>query len=244
MDSEETYCKNCSASTHSTYCSECGQRARVGAITIKETFGDLAASLFSLEAPIWRTLKLLFTNPGRLFREFLAGKRKQYYKPVTFFILTSFIYLLLRSWIDYDPFRDSTVVINDSGTSQNLTDARTFMITHIDKFLFVFVFSLGIFLKLFFYNQRRLAEFIAISFYLLGVYTLFVTLNMFYVQYIDDLQFLGMLAMWLYFILSMVSFFQKRKIVVVLKSFFVFFFAFLVYVFIAFGLSYLIVSFF
>ena len=37
---------------------------------------------FSVNAPLLVTLKYLCIHPGKLFREFIAGKRKTYYKPV------------------------------------------------------------------------------------------------------------------------------------------------------------------
>ena len=243
MESTGTYCRNCNATLNGPYCVKCGQRAKVDQITFRDTFDDLASSLFSLEAPLWRTIKLLFTKPGVLLRNYLNGQRKRYYKPVTFFILTTFIYLLLRNIIGFDPFSDTTIVAQDSSDSQLLTKARNFMLLNIDKLLFVFVFTLAIWLKLFFFKKRSLAEFIAISFYLLGVYTILVTLNMFYIQYLGEMQFLGMTAMWIYFVVAITGFFERRRFLVALKSVFVYLFAVLSYVTVAFGLSYLIVAF-
>ncbi|NOX46877.1 MAG: DUF3667 domain-containing protein [Chlorobi bacterium] len=46
---------------------------------------------FALEGPFWLTIKLLFVNPGKLFREYIAGKRKAYYKSVAFFFLIAML---------------------------------------------------------------------------------------------------------------------------------------------------------
>ncbi len=243
METETTYCKNCDAVIDGPFCKNCGQRTKVYKVSFRDTFDDLAASLFSIEAPLWKTIKLLFIKPGLILRDYLAGRRKRYYKPVTFFILTTFVYLLLRNLIGFDPFNDSTIVAEDSSASQLLTKARNFMLLNIDKLLFVFVFTLALWLKLFFYRKRSFAEFIAISFYLLGVYTILVTMNMFYIQYFGEMQFLGMLAMGVYFIYAMVSFFDRRLFLVAIKSVFVYLFAVLSYMIVAFGISYLIVAF-
>lgn len=242
---DQTYCKNCGAQLKGDYCSDCGQRASVHRITFKETFNDFIESVFSVNAPFFVTLRGLFIQPGKLFKEFLSGKRKTYYKPVAFFILTTVIYLLISSIIDFDPFQDTSVIAVDveKGTAvMNL--ARKYMLLNINKMLFIFVFTLGLFLKLFFFKKNTLAEFVAISFYLTAMYTIFTTLNMFYIQYVDSkLQALGILIMAAYFIYAMVSFVDKGKVWTAVKSIPTFLLAFFFYFFLAFGLSYLIVSF-
>lgn len=194
------------------------------------------------DGPLLKTLKLLIVNPGKLFKEYLAGKRKTYYRPVTFFVLISVVYLLIRALIDYDPFQNTTISVDDETPRQLLLAARDFMLQNIDKFLFVFVFSLGLMMKLFFYKNYSLVEYIAISFYLVGVYMMFGTVNMFYIQYVSsDFQFLAMLAMLLYFSYAMLTFIYGNKIWTVFKSIIALIIGIMFYGFSAFGISFLIV---
>jgi len=211
-------------------------------ISFKETFGDLIDAVFSVNAPLWYTFKLLFVNPGKLFREYLDGKRKSYYKPVGFFILMTVVYLIIRSLINYDPFANNTLNVKDETTGQLLTEARNFMLLNMDKFLFIFVFTLGIFMKLFFFRKNTFAEFLAIAFYHVGVFMFLVILNMFYIQYVDsNFQLMAILFMLGYFIYSLISFFQKNKVIVLFKSLPLYCIAFMSYGFSAFALSFLIV---
>jgi hypothetical protein len=235
-------CKNCEKKVQGNYCTSCGQKTSINEVTFKETFQDLSDAIFSIEAPLLTTLKMLVINPGKLFTEYLSGKRKTYYRPVTFFILMTVIYLLIRELINYDPFGSTILQVNDLTTSQLLTKARNFMLFNIDKLLFVFVFSLGLMMKLFFYNKKSLAEFFAISFFLMGIYTILTTLNMFYIRFIDNsFQGIHIVMMLLYFIYAMVSFFIKKKLLIIIKSVFTYVIAFFVYGFLAFGLSFLMV---
>lgn len=235
-------CKNCETKVNGNYCAACGQKTSVDKVTFKETIQDLLDAIFSVNAPLLTTLKISVINPGKLFSEYLKGKRKKYYRPVTFFILMTVIYLVIRGIINYDPFGSTILQVNDPTTSQLLTKARNFMLFNIDKLLFVFIFGMGLMLKLFFYKKNSLAEFLAISFFLMGTYTILTTLNMFYIRYIENsFQGINILIMLLYFIYSMVSFFKKRKVLVIIKSVFVFVLAFFFYGFIAFGLSFLMV---
>ena len=237
-----TVCKNCNHNIEGDYCSNCGQRTSIDQVTFKETFQDLVDAIFSLNGPLLTTLKMLVVNPGRMFNEYLAGRRKKYYKPVTFFILMTAIYLLIRWIINYDPNISTLLKVEDPYDSQILTNARSFMLLNIDKLLFAFVFSLGLLMKLFFFKKNSLAEFLAISFYLIGVYTVLTILNMFYIQYIDmTFQGIHLIAMLLYFIYAMVSLFKKNKVIVIIKSIFVYVLGFYFYGILAFGLSFIIV---
>ncbi|MCT8339080.1 DUF3667 domain-containing protein [Flavobacteriaceae bacterium TK19130] len=234
-------CKNCGASTIGNYCQECGQRTKLTRVSFSETFEDAADAMFTVQAPIWRTIKMLLVAPGRMLREYLGGKRKSYYKPVAFFILTTAVYLLLRSLIGFDPFQDSSITVEGQKVS-TLSQAREFMLININKLLFFFVATLALFMKLFFYKRYTLAEYIAVCFYLIGMYTIITTVNMFFIQFVNsELQYFALLLMWGYFIYASISFFQKPIVWVLLKSILVFFLALIGYMFLAFGLSYLIV---
>ncbi|MGB5437603.1 MAG: DUF3667 domain-containing protein [Maribacter sp.] len=239
------YCKNCGNLASGKYCQDCGQRTTVHRVTFRETFEDFIESVFTVNAPFFLTLKGLALNPGKLFADFLSGKRKTYYKPVAFFVLTTIVYLLIRSIIDFDPFQDSSVIaVDENQGTQLITLARNYMLLNINKLLFILVFTLAMFLKLFFYKIHSLSEFLVVSFYLTGVYTIFTTLNMFYIEYIDSkFQAWGILFMGAYFVFAMVSFINKKRIWVVLKSIPVFFLAYVFYMVLAFVFSYVIVSF-
>lgn len=242
MDNTTDFCRNCEQKSYGNYCSNCGQRTSANKVTFKETLKDLVDAFLSIDAPLLITLKMLVINPGRLFNEYLGGKRKKYYRPVTFFILMTVIYLVIREIIKYDPFGSNLLQVKDASASQLLSKSRNFMLLNIDKLLFVFVFSLGLVLKLFFFKKKSLAEFLAISFFLIGVYTILTIFNMFYIKFFDnEIQAIHIGVMLLYFIYSMVSFFKKEKAIVILKSVFVYVIAFNFYAFFAFGLSFIII---
>lgn len=231
-------CKNCESKVEGHYCSNCGQRTSVDKVSFKETFQDLANAFFSIDAPFYLTFKMLFFNPGKLFREFLDGKRKIYYKPVSFFILTTIVYLVIRSLIDYNPMTTAGVKVE----GHLLIEAGKYMVRNINNIMFVFVFSLGLFLKVFFYKKYSLAEYLAISFYLISVYTLLGMLSMFYLKYkAPNYKMIPMILFLLYLGYALISFFQKNKVVVAIKSLFVFLLSFASYSLLGFLLSLLIV---
>ena len=179
-----------------------------------------------------------------MLREYLQGKRKKYYKPISFFILTTVFYLFIRWSIDFDI--QGTVVSTQTAVEQmgqdNIVKARGFMFRNINNLLFFFVFSLSLSLKTFFYRKYTLSEYVAVAFYLVGFYSLLTTINIFYIKYINpQVQFIAILVMSVYFIYAMVRFFEKKPFWVAVKSFIAYSLAYLGYGFLAFGFSFLVV---
>jgi len=238
----KTYCKNCESELTDAYCQSCGQRTSVGTVTFKETFNDFFDTVFSVDAPFIKTLKLLFSNPGRLFRSYLGGQRKSFYKPVAFFILMTIAHVLIRSLLNFDPLAKVSSYQNGAVDTTLIVEAGRFMLKNINNILFLFVFSMAISLKIFFYKKYSLAEYVAVSFYLIGAYTVFTTVNLFFMKYSNsDIQYLGLLFMCLYFVFAAVSFFQKKKIFVAFKALLAYVASAILYVIFGLGLSFIIV---
>ena len=71
---------------------------------------------------------------------------------------------------------------------------------------------------------------------------MFATINIFYMKFINPkVQFLAILAMGVYFIYALISFFQLRPWWIGIKSVIAYLLAYIGYVFLAFNFSYLIV---
>lgn len=239
---KNTTCKNCETETISEYCPNCGQRTSIYKVTFSETLQDVINGMFSLDAPLWMTLKTLVVNPGKLFRDFLSGKRKTYYKPVSFFILTTIVFVITKALLNYDPMQNIAQAQHESINISLFNKAGVFMAENINNIIFTFVFSLAIMIKVFFYKSYSLAEYLAISFYLIGFYIIITTLMMFGLKFGNpQYKMLPFILMFLYVFYSLLSFFQKKNIITYLKIFFVYFFALMLYMILGYGISFLIV---
>lgn len=243
MDASNPYCRNCEQPTAGAFCPSCGQRTSVHKVTFRETLEDFNDAVFSVNAPFFRTIRALLVNPGGMFRDYLSGKRKSYYKPVSFFVLMTVLYLLFRSIMHFNPFEGNPIDETKVPDANHVSAAREYMLANINKMLFIFTFILGLMLKLFFYKRYSLAEFLAVSFYLIGAYTFFGLFNVLLVSIFgNSWQIFAILVMFLYFIYAMISFLQRPKLWIVVKGILAYVIAFLCYAILAFGLSYLIVK--
>jgi hypothetical protein len=86
----ESACLNCATPLVGRHCHQCGQAAHVHR-TLAAFFHDLLHGVFHFEGKIWRTLPLLAWNPGRLTREYIAGRRASYVSPIALFLFVVFL---------------------------------------------------------------------------------------------------------------------------------------------------------
>lgn len=243
---QPTHCLNCGTILISKFCHHCGQKASVGRITFTETLKRFLSSAFSIEGPFFKTVRLLLINPGKVFREFIQGKRKTYYKPIAFFILTTAIYLILRALIAYDPLEGQMGAVDQEGVPEAVLKSREasrFMVTNINNIMFFLVISIGLNLKLFFRKQYNLAEYTTIGFYVSGVYILFSTLVMFINKFTAlHLQSIQLLFLLLIIAYCSYSLFQRRRFGAFLKYLLVGLLSILLYIILGYGFSFLVVS--
>jgi Protein of unknown function (DUF3667) len=224
LDGNNTNCQNCGTAIQGNYCSQCGQATSTGRITFKETVTNFLRITFAFEGPLWLTIRLLITNPGKLFREYIGGKRKTYFKPVAFFILIAAIYLILRVWINFDPLEGiEDAFNNDQGNLAEIFTNSEFVIrlmevmrlmeSNINYQLLLLIFSIAISFKLFFSKKYNLAEYTSIGLYITGVYALVRIIAMFFNKFasveVDDFE---LMALFIFIFYCSFSLFQKKNL--------------------------------
>jgi len=90
-------CENCGAAVSGRYCGSCGQRREAPLHSLWHFTQVAAEDLTHADSRLWRTLGALLFRPGRLTREFLAGRRARYLPPVRLYLVLSVVFFLLAS---------------------------------------------------------------------------------------------------------------------------------------------------
>jgi hypothetical protein len=93
-------CRNCGADFAALeppplYCSQCGQDTTLHPPSLREFLHEFVGHYVALEGPLWRTLGLLLTRPGRLTQEYLAGRRRRYVLPLRLYLTASFLFFVI-----------------------------------------------------------------------------------------------------------------------------------------------------
>jgi Protein of unknown function (DUF3667) len=96
----QTTCRNCDSrlipAAH--FCSHCGQSAAPVRTTTLEIFHDWSEHYIGSHGALWRTLFTLLKSPGKLTRDYIAGKRTMYLKPIQLYFLAS---ILMFSFVGF-----------------------------------------------------------------------------------------------------------------------------------------------
>ena len=114
-------CPNCLVNYDSTFkfCPNCGQANKDLRLNFKYFVSEFLKGMFNLDSKIFRTLKLLFLKPGKLSKEFIAGKRKLYIPPIRMYLIGSLIYFTISSFFN-DPVTFSDEIKEDTDTTSNI----------------------------------------------------------------------------------------------------------------------------
>lgn len=88
-------CKNCGHSFNGKYCNQCGEKVRYEKDkSVPHLLDEGLHFVTHFEGTFFNTLKAIVTKPGQLSLDYCSGRRKKYFKPLSFFLLLVMLYLL------------------------------------------------------------------------------------------------------------------------------------------------------
>ncbi len=90
----DVVCRNCGSSAPLNFCPQCGQETALHPPTLGEFVHEFVGHYVAIEGALWRTLAMLLGRPGRLTREYLAGRRRRYVLPLRLFLTASFLFFV------------------------------------------------------------------------------------------------------------------------------------------------------
>jgi len=93
-------CPSCGASLTGRYCAECGERS-VGRedLSVVAFVKDALYELANVDSRIWRSLRSLLFQPGRLSEEYLAGRQRPWLGPVQLFLICNVVFFVLLEFV-------------------------------------------------------------------------------------------------------------------------------------------------
>ncbi len=92
-----TTCGNCDAPLTGPYCAHCGQHAHESARSLGALFHDAWHLITHVDGRLWTTLATLLTQPGRLTRDYFAGRRARHLPPFRLYFVLSLLFFGLAS---------------------------------------------------------------------------------------------------------------------------------------------------
>ena len=93
-------CLNCGTTYTGNYCNRCGQSRNTPRYRLSNALRNIAGGFFNIDNGFGRTLLELLYRPGYMIRDFISGKRVEYFRPFqTLFILAA-LYIMAVQLVD------------------------------------------------------------------------------------------------------------------------------------------------
>ncbi|WP_460190107.1 DUF3667 domain-containing protein [Urechidicola sp. KH5] len=176
-------CKNCNNKFEGEFCNQCGQSSKVERISWNYLSKSIIDSIFQINYGFLFTVKTLLLSPGKSLNDFFLGKRKKFYKPFAFLLISSSVFLISTKFIGNDTFVDDFVNGFRNGVNENLKNSvelKTLdFLTKNQTYVFLIIaplFSLASFLA-FKKNKYNFSEHLILNLYITGeqllIYSLF-----------------------------------------------------------------------
>lgn len=118
-------CLNCGTMLLGAHCHACGQKGDVHR-TLGAFGHDILHSVLHFDGKIWRTLPMLFWNPGVLTRRYVHGERAKFVSPLALFLFTVFLTFAAFNWLVPEDGPDTGVAVQtEQGTGQDQAVAQS-----------------------------------------------------------------------------------------------------------------------
>lgn len=93
------HCRNCDSALAGEFCSACGQRDASYEKPIWNLVGSVINETLEVDGRTAITIKTLFSRPGALTADYLAGRRAAYTPPLRLYLVFSIVFFLFIAWI-------------------------------------------------------------------------------------------------------------------------------------------------
>lgn len=169
-------CVNCGAESAEKYCSSCGQEINVKRLEIKTIIRDVTHGILHWENSILKMFRQLLVYPGATAKNYIAGIRKSYMKPFSYFIFLQTVFVILFHWTSGKYFAFINLSFTPgSALHSEFAHYQQIVNSYINYFNYLMPLFFALYFYLFFKKQLGInyAESIACAFYWIGTTLVF-----------------------------------------------------------------------
>ena len=150
-------CSNCGASFTTTYCPDCGQKSGTGRLTMHNITHELWHGFTHTDKGIIKLWIDLLLRPATAYNNYFNGKRKSYFSPVVFFLVSFGLYI----YLDQQVFNYEDYVIQKTTGQMMNNEIGRYQQEHL-KYIALSLLPLQALVSYLFFNKRyNFAECIA-----------------------------------------------------------------------------------
>lgn len=145
-------CLNCANRFEGNFCPNCGQDAHEHRINATSILHDIPHSVLHIDRGFFHTVLALFTHPGKMLEEYLAGKRIKYFRPIAYVLImttvATFVLKGIRLWVEK--------IYAGQNPGMAFPGSHGFFQHYLSVFIFIMIPITSLVCWLFFFNNRRL----------------------------------------------------------------------------------------
>lgn len=161
-------CSNCGTGLNGKFCHNCGQ-GRVKRLEVKSMVHDVTHGILHWENSILKTFRSLLLKPGQTANDYIAGKRKHFVKPFSYFIFmqTLFVVVFHRMSEKYFAFLNYNIRSDSDKIQERVVEIQHIVSQYVNYLNYVMPVIFAFFLYMFFRKKKGInyAEALAASFY-------------------------------------------------------------------------------
>lgn len=135
-------CQNCGTELIGKHCFQCGQKASTKRIEMRWLLHELPHAVWHVDKGLLFNVKELFKRPGYAIADYIKGKRRNYYHPVSYLlVLIGIMYLTMyyfkAHW--YDPLQDAAMSESDARYWKQYDESQQLWTQNYFPYLLIFL---------------------------------------------------------------------------------------------------------
>jgi len=168
-------CKNCGNEFQGKFCNSCGQKHMEGRFTIKEFIHNFFHAFTHLDSGIIFLIKELIFKPGIVSKDYIEGKRKKYFNPLQFLIITVAVSTFIAfNYKLFGPSVNPELLTGITETQRFFLSFNNFIYKYFNLIIFVSVPLLSLYSMIFFRSSGyNFAENLIFASFISGERTVF-----------------------------------------------------------------------
>lgn len=205
-------CKNCGQDTNGKFCSDCGQTTHIHRVNLHHLIHEFLHGVLHVDKGLFFTIKELTVRPGQTIRNYLGGKRVNYFKPFSYLFMIATVYTLIMHFMDI-PIINSESVLEVARATQEIehdeimveiNDNLQFFYSWINERYAIFsllLLPLSAFISflVFYRTKYNYGEHLVINSYIVGHSTLLLIIGIPFIYYLPNI------STWMFICLSATS---------------------------------------